>query len=333
MSRYDAFVLAAGFGTRLRPLTLSRPKPLVPVCGVPLLAYSLALCARHGLSRVVVNAHHLAPQIAAWAGEREGVAVAISLETPEILGTGGGLKQVEDRLAERFVVVNADVLCDVDLGALLAAVPEGGAAMALRRQAPGEDYGVVAADASGRVVRLVDVAAAEAEGAVLADTHFTGIHALDRRALALVPDGFQCIVRTAYRALVPARKVAGLRHDGLWLDLGNPVAYLDANLAVLRGDARPALDPLARAGWARRGGEARGDRALAEPARVEGDAWIGEGARIARDVTITRSIVGHGAQLAAGVHLVDSVVWDGVQVPAGRYDRAIVHDQGVLHVR
>ncbi|MCA9495193.1 MAG: NTP transferase domain-containing protein, partial [Myxococcales bacterium] len=117
---HQAFVLAAGLGTRLRPLTEHRPKPLVPVCGVPLLSWSLALCARHGLRDVVVNAHWLAEQVEAWSGEREGVRVTVVTER-EILGTGGGLRNVADALAERFVVLNGDVLHAVDLGALLGA--------------------------------------------------------------------------------------------------------------------------------------------------------------------------------------------------------------------
>ena len=125
---HHAFVLAAGLGTRMRPLTEHRPKPLVPVCGVPLLAYSLALCARHGLRDVVVNAHWLHEQVERWAGEREGVKVTVSTELPDVLGTGGGLKAVERDLAPVFVVLNADVLHEVDLTALRSAVRPGGAA-------------------------------------------------------------------------------------------------------------------------------------------------------------------------------------------------------------
>ena len=87
----DAFVLAAGFGTRLRPLTEVVPKPLVPVCGVPLLSWSLALCAHHGMRRVIVNGHWLPDALTPWAGEHEGCHVTLSIEQPEILGTGGGL--------------------------------------------------------------------------------------------------------------------------------------------------------------------------------------------------------------------------------------------------
>lgn len=329
----DAFILAAGFGTRLRPLTLSRPKPLVPVCGVPMLSYALALCAAHGLRRAVVNAHYLAEQLQGWEGEHEGVQVTVAVEQPKILGTGGGLKNVVHQLAERFVVVNGDVLNDVDLAALLQAVPKDGAAMALRPLGPGQSYRVVATDVTGAVVEMVDLAAAPAQGPTDHSTHFTGVHALARSVLDRVPQGFADIVRTAYIELLQERRLVGRRHEGLWLDVGDPTAYLDTNLAILSGQVPTVLDPLARAGWARRGGYAHGDPELVQPARIEDDAWIGEGAALGVGSQIRRSVVGHGATLAPGTQLVDCVVWDGVEVARGTYERCIVHPLGVLHLR
>jgi NDP-sugar pyrophosphorylase family protein len=320
-----AFVLAAGFGTRLRPLTLDRPKPLVPVCGVPALAYSLALCAEHGFTDVVVNAHHLGEQLAAWEGVHEGCHVQVHQEEPEILGTGGGLKAVADRLAERFVVLNADVLHAFDLTALAAQVRPGGAAMVLRPSDEADRYGVVAADGTDTVVQLVALAAAPAEGEVPQDTHFTGIHALDRAALDLVPEGFACIVRSAYQSLVPQRKVGAIREDGVWLDAGDPLAYLEANLAVLRDEVTLALDPFERAAAGRRLGTAFG--ALPKGVRVMGPVWIGEGAVIEPGARLSHCVIGAGARVPAEARLHEVVAWDGVDVPAS-LSRAIVHDHG-----
>ncbi|MBN2799943.1 MAG: NDP-sugar synthase [Deltaproteobacteria bacterium] len=327
---FDAFVLAAGFGTRLRPLTEALPKPLVPVCGVPMLAYSLALCARHGLREVVVNAHHLAETLAPWEGEREGVRVSLSVEAPEILGTGGGLRAVARSMAPRFAVVNADVLNDVDLAALIARVPPGGGALALRSHPDAARYGVVAADAEGVVVRLASVVEAPPVGQVDLSTHFTGVHAMDRGALALIPEGgFACVVRTAYASLVPRRLVSSLRHGGLWLDVGDPAAYLDANLAVLDGGLRLPLDPFARAGWSRRGERATGAAGLVERAEVSGPAWVGAGAELGR-ARVSRSVIGAGAVVQDGAELVDSVVWEGSTVPAGRWERVVWGPWGAL---
>ncbi len=326
--RHNAFVLAAGFGTRLRPLTNHLPKPLVPVCGVPMLAYALALCRQHGLLDVVVNAHWKAETLQPWAGEHEGVKVTVSVEEPDILGTGGGLKKVERELADVFAVVNADVLCDVDLAALVAAVPHGGAAMALR-PGPVDRYGHVGRDTTGIVVKLVDVASATASGEIEADTHFTGIHAMHVDALQQVPQGFSGIVRTAYKHLVPRREVASIRHTGLWLDVGDPAAYLDTNLAVLSGKARLALNPFERAAWARSGRGTWGSAAAASSALVIGDAWIGHGAQL-NGASIENSVVGERAVVSPDAQLIDSVVWSDCAVPPGVHRRVVVHPGGVL---
>lgn len=325
---HDAFILAAGFGTRLRPLTTLRPKPLVPVCGVPMLSYALSLCARHDLRRVIVNAHHLAEQLAPWEGEHEGVHVTLSVEQPDILGTGGGLKAVRDQLAERVAVVNGDTLCDVDLRALLDAVPPGGGAMALRVHPDDarERYGVVAYDSEDRIVDLKKLAETEPVGDVRRDAHFTGIHALDRAMLDHVPDGFGCIVRTAYIAEVPNRRVVAVRHRGTWLDVGDPEAYLETNLAVLDGAVELPLDPWSRAERPIRAGR----RTTAEGGTLSGPVWIGAGARV--EGRVQRSVIGENATVPAEADLTDCVVWDGVIVPPGTWRRCVFAGQEPLRV-
>ena len=321
-----AFVLAAGFGTRLRPLTAHRPKPLVPICGVPALAYSLALCAQHGFRDVIVNAHHLGDQLDAWAGEHEGCQVRIRQEQPDILGTGGGLKAVEHELAERFVVLNADVLHVIDLSALMAAVPDGGAAMSLRAYLDdARPYGVVAADASGTVVQLTSLATADAEGWVRDDTHFTGIHAMDRSVLQHVPEGFACIVRTAYAQLVPQRRVRGVRTASLWRDAGDPAALLKANLDVLRGALSLAIDPFHRAAW---GAQCGPFGAIPEGVEIVGNCWVGPGADVGPGTRLENCVIGAGARVPAGADLREVVAWDGTTTPT-MLRRAIVHDGGV----
>lgn len=325
---HTAFVLAAGLGTRLRPLTLHRPKPLVPVVGVPMLAYALALCAHHGLRKVVVNVHHLPERFAMWQGAHEGVEVTLSRELPDILGTGGGLRHARHLLAERFVVVNADVLSDVDLTALRHAVTEGGASMALRPH-EADRYGHVSSDATDTVVRLVQVATATARGPVREDTHFTGLHAMHRDTLALIPEGFACVVRTAYRDLVPRRLVRGLRHEGTWLDVGDPTAYLAANLGVLTTHLPLPLDPFPRAAFAT---GPRGKVGVApEGVAIEGCAWVGPQATVGRGTTLRDSVVGARARIAPGARLERVVVWDGCDVPGGHWRDAIFHDGGHLH--
>ena len=302
-----AFLLAAGLGTRLRPLTLDRPKPLLPLCGVSMLDHALALCRRHGHEHVLVNAHWLWEQVAEWAVRR---GVGLQVEQPEVLGTGGGLKAAAPRLAQRFVVVNGDILCDIDLGALLAAVPPGGSAMALRADPVLGARAPVDRDTDGVVVRMRDFAGAPGVG--LSGTHFTGVHAADRDVLEQVPDGHQCIVRTAYKAVLPERKVRAVVHDGAWVDIGTPDQYLAANLAVLDGVLPAPADV-----WA-------------EGTKGPGGSWIGSGARV--EGTIRRCVVGAGATVPAQASLEDCVVWDGVSVPPGNHQRVVFHDSGRLQI-
>jgi NDP-sugar pyrophosphorylase family protein len=333
-----AFLLAAGFGTRLRPLTDHLPKPLVPVCGQPLANYTLALLKDHGLHSAVVNAYHLPQKIAEWA-ESQDFELHLLVESPQILGTGGGLKNAANLLAETFVVVNGDILCDVNLSALLTATKAVGsgpaAAMALRPQSEDETFGIVAFDSGGSVVDLVGLAQAPSIGLVNRSCHFTGIHALNQSALELVPEGEACIVRTAYSAMVPRREIAATRHGGLWVDLGTPERYLAANLGVLSGELKTSLDPLQSAGWAlsnsREGGSASAVNIHAT-ARVQPPFWIGKGAVIGAGVSLgPGSIIGAKAHIQAGASLRSTVVWEDCTVaPDVELQNAIVHNGGTL---
>jgi mannose-1-phosphate guanylyltransferase len=210
--RASAFILAAGLGTRLRPLTLATPKPLLPVRGRPMLDLVLDQLHAHGHTRIVANAHWLADQIEAW-GRSRGVVVVTE---PVILGTGGGLRNARALLDTRFVVVNGDILSDVDLTALMDTPAP--AAMALRRQERPVHTGVSLVDG---IVRGIAGVVGEGDPRL----HFTGVHALDRDVLSLVPPGEQCIIRTAYRALVPEGQVYGIVHEGAWTDIGTLAEY------------------------------------------------------------------------------------------------------------
>ncbi len=210
-----AFILAAGLGTRLRPLTLHTPKPLLPIRGRPMLDHVLDHVRAHGHREVVVNAFWLAEQVVDWARGREGVAVVV--EHPAILGTGGGLRNARRWLADRFAVVNGDILANVDLTALWREPAP--AVMALRRQAARVHTPVGLRE--GLVTGIDGVV-----GTASAELHFTGIHVLDRSVLDLVPpEGEACIVRTAYRALIPEGRVRGLVHEGEWTDIGTLAEY------------------------------------------------------------------------------------------------------------
>ena len=328
---HTAFLLAAGFGTRLRPLTERVPKPLVPVCGVAMLDYVVGHCAHFGLKQVVVNAHYLPERVRAWAEtQTSGVSVTVSVELPDILGTGGGLKHVSDILDTQIVVLNGDVLCDVDLSALMSSLPSGGAVMVLRPNLEDarEKYGIVATDVEHRVIDLKKMAVTEPVGETRWDSHFTGIHALDRSVLSRVPEGFGCIVRTAYLELVPERRLAAIWHDGIWLDVGDPMAYLETNLAVLRGEVSLHLDPMVRASWWTRTGDQHSTLSF----KSQGAVWLGEDVDIAGENVFCDSVIGDRAKIPRAVELNQCIVWADAVVPEGKWSRCIFYDNEVLEI-
>ena len=151
-------ILAAGLGTRLRPLTNTIPKPLLPIAGTPLIVWNLLLLKRHGFHDVVINLHHLGPMIeqAFGNGSRYGLRIIYSHE-PVILGTGGGLKQAEPHFSgESVLVLNGDTLVELDLGALCAfhQQRDAVATLVLRKDPEAARWGLVEMDSDNRIVRI-----------------------------------------------------------------------------------------------------------------------------------------------------------------------------------
>jgi NDP-sugar pyrophosphorylase family protein len=187
-----------------------------------MLDYALELARSYGHEEVVVNAFHLAEQVVAWAEGKAGVRVVV--ERPVILGTGGGLKNAAEYLAERFVVLNGDILCDVDLGALYR--EDAPAVMAIRRQETPRFTGIGWRDEGAGRGAVTGIAGVVGEGDP--GWHFTGVHVLNREELARVPSGEQCVIRTVYKGLVAEGKVRAVVHTGGWVDIGTLEDYKTA---------------------------------------------------------------------------------------------------------
>ncbi len=321
-------LLAAGRGTRLRPLTLELPKPLAPVAGRPLAEFGLRQLARAGARRVVVNLHHLGEPIAAALGERlAGVELVYSREA-ELLGTGGGLARARRHLdGGTALVVNGDVLSGADLGALLAAHRARGAALSLlvRPLPAGAGFTPLVVDGGGRLLGLGGfrprgAAAGRATGQAWM---FCGLYAMEPALFDFLPPaGPSCVVEQGFKPMLEAGlEVQCVEAEGPWSDLGTPRAYLEANLAVLEGRLRlPQLDPLGEA-------VARGASLRPGGVLVEQGAALGDGVRLGPAV-----VVAAGARVGAGAELSRAVVWPGAEVPAGaRLDGVVVHRGGILH--
>ncbi|MBI5137700.1 MAG: NDP-sugar synthase [Nitrospirae bacterium] len=242
-----AMVLAAGRGERLRPLTERVPKPLVPVGGRPMVAHVLALLARHGITRVHMNTHHLGERLpdALGDGRRFGVTVTYHPEDV-LLGTGGGLLNARHHNPELadgpFVMINADVLCDVDLSAVIARHLQTGAlaTLVLRPDPAQAAFGILAFDDGGRIRRFLEVDTGPAPH----ERMFTGIQVLSPGIFRLMPDGGAFPITDCYKAALRAgMALAAFDHAGYWNDLGTPERLLNAEADIAAGRFVPPVAP------------------------------------------------------------------------------------------
>jgi NDP-sugar pyrophosphorylase family protein len=228
-----AMVLAAGLGTRLRPITDATPKPLVPVAGRPLLEHLLAFLRAGGIEEVVVNLHHLGPKIQAHVGDgaRFGLRVRYSTEDP-ILDTGGGIKRAEPLLAgEPFVVANGDSLLEIQLRDLVEwhEAHGGVATLAVRPDANVAHYGTVELDDTDRVCRIVGLPPTAKPGprALM----FPGLHVLEPEVFRWMDaGGVFSITRVTYPRMIEAGlPVFGWETHARWITIDTPEALAAAD--------------------------------------------------------------------------------------------------------
>lgn len=301
-------VLAAGLGTRLRPLTNSLPKPLVPIANRPLLEYTFALLARAGVRDAIVNTHHLPDVFAAGLRDLDasGLAVHVSRER-RILGTAGGLKKAESFLrGGTFLMLNGDFLVDLDLRRVLDFHRQQGAAATMVLM-PDEAAGVLGVDPDGVIRRFIEPRPSDEPAGRLA-CGFTGIHVLEPEIFALIPPGKPWeINRQVYPALIArGRRVCGFVHRGYWREAGSPAGYLAANREVVGGRAG-FLAPHPGAGTPALAGAA-----------CDAPVLVGEGVRVGAGVELgPETVIGPEARIGDGARIRRSVVLAGTDVPAG----------------
>jgi len=311
-----AFVLAAGLGTRLRPLTDRWPKPAVPFLGAPLLRRTFTVLQRAGVDRVAVNTHHLPErmaQVAREEGSRLGLAVTVVHEAV-IQGTAGGLRGMQAALPGNDPVVawNGDILFAPDLAAILESHRRWGAAatMVLLPMPGGRSYGAVEVDAGGSVRRISGVGAA---GAGLTPWHFSGVHVLSSAVFAAMkPSGPEDINRELYPRLFASGGVRGLIVEGGWSDLGSPATYLDAQADVLAGRMEDPLLDRAGGSGRRAPGPLLATGARVHPsAALAADVFVDAGVEVAAGARIERAALLPGATVVPGEHIRGEIRWEG----------------------
>lgn len=233
-----AFVLAAGMGTRLLPITKLNPKPLIPVNGIPLICYTLRYLKYYGITDIFINLHHFGEKItkALGSGTSFGVSITYS-EEPFLLGTGGGMKKLEKAFgADPFLVINSDVLTDFPITNLINFhhQKKAMASLVLRKDLDAARYGPIEIDSSGRIQSILGKEKKSSNE--LEELMFTGIHLVDPEVLRAIPEGiFYSITDCYIDLLLQESPLYGLMMEGFWGDLGTLEEYGRINKLVSEG--------------------------------------------------------------------------------------------------
>lgn len=323
----EAVVLVGGLGTRLRPLTLTTPKPMIPLLNRPFLEHAVRWLADHGVDHLIFSTYHLASEIRAYFGDGTGFGLAISYaEEERPLGTAGAMRNAAPLLRqERFLLFNGDILTDLDVTALMAHHRDTGAAatVSLAEVPDPTAFGMIELDGADRVVRWVEKPAWQE-----VTSHWVNLggSVFERRALEYVQEGaVKSLERDLYPALIGnGEPVFGFRSAAYWRDLGTPELYRAAHYDALLG--RVALtsltpvppDPAAYPGVRFFGPVAVGDGCRLSPGtRIVGPACIGPGCEVAPGCTIERAILWGGVRLGTGTHVAEAIVGREVAIGAG----------------
>ena len=305
-----AVILAGGEGTRLRPLTLGVPKPVVPVVDRPFLRHQLDLLASASISEIVFSVAYQPERIQAVFGDGTALGRRIHYaveETP--LGTGGAVKNAEAHLDDTTVVFNGDVLTDVDLPAVVRAHRESGAkaTLVLTPVPNPAAYGLVETDATGRVKSFIEKPSDPSQ--ITTDTINAGIYVLDTSTLALMPPGENHSIERAFFPALLRRGdlVRAWIHRGYWIDIGTPEKYLQVHRDILQ-----ARFPVRLEGEAREGGWAHPTADIDARAELEGHFYVGPGCRVEAGAHVgPDAVLTADVTVAAGTWVRDSVVWKG----------------------
>ena len=311
----QAVILAGGQGTRLRPLTLARAKPVVPLLNRPFLAYQLSLLRHHGVSDVILSCSYRVDDVeqALGDGRELGVRLRYVIEE-EPLGTGGGVRNAADLAAGTVFVLNGDVLTDADLTAMRRFHEARGSRTTIYL-APVPDpraYGLVETDAEGRLERFREKPGPDE--VITTNLINAGIYLIDAALLQRIPpDRPVSIEREFFPALIAdGVPCFGWSPPTYWRDIGNPAAYREAQLDLLHERVRTPLLPPGEprdGSWIGPGTTiAPGARVIA-PSLIGASVTLGEGCQIG-----PLTVIGDHCTIAPGARIEASVLWERVQV-------------------
>jgi len=304
-----AMILAAGFGTRLWPLTVGRTKPALPFLNRPLIAFTIDYLRRYGFEDVIINLHHEPESVRQQIGDgsRFGVRIHYSLEVPEILGTSGALDNVRDLLSdETFIVINGKIITDIDLARALEThrQQKALATLVLKPNQKFERFSEVKITEDGRIESFAGFPSAPNPQSAIGIQNrpqsplmFTGIHVMEPEIFEYIPRGvFSDSVRDVYpKAMADGKIIAAhvAAAESAWYELSTIQRYLEISLEFLAREGR--------------------------------DVVMDEGCEIASDAQVSRSVLWKRVRVESGAKLTDCIVGDEVTIPAGsQFNRSVI---------
>lgn len=312
-----AMVLAAGLGTRLKPITFGIPKPMVPVIDRPCMAHLLSLVAKHGFTDAVANLHYYPDTIRDYFGD--GSAFGVNLEynfEPELLGTAGGVRAVQQSLTEGgepFLIISGDALTDIDLTKLIERHKSAGgvATLTVKRVEDTREYGVVLHDADGRITGFQEKPDPEE---ALSDLGNCGIYVFSPEIFDYFPESeFVDWANDVFPTLL-ANDIPFFIHeiDDYWNDVGSLRELREGTFDALTG----ALDLGIDGTGSSEGVYSATAGALESAELVEGPVWVGRGVEIGEGAKLQGPVViGDGAKIGSGSAVRDSIIFPGGELP------------------
>lgn len=320
----QALILAGGAGTRLRPLTETVPKPILPLVGRPHIAYVIDWLEGHGVDDVIVSCGHLASGVREALRELEHVRIRYA-EEPDARGTAGAIRFAEDLLDERFLALNGDILCDLDLSALVSQHEEAGARATIALY-PVDDpsaYGLVRREPGGAITGFLEKPNPDE---IDTDEINAGAYVLERSLVdEIAPDAKVSIEREVFPKLV-GEGLFGIRLEGYWIDIGTPERFLQAGWDILEGMVQTVTaERLDDDGVLIDEGVD-----LAASASLEGPAMLARGVSVAPGAKVgPRAVVGANSSIAGDAVIEGSVLLPGCRVGEGARVREMVLSAGV----
>jgi mannose-1-phosphate guanylyltransferase len=324
----QAVILVGGQGTRLRPLTSTMPKPIVPLVDRPFIAYMLEWLRGHGIEDVIMSCGFLATSVREVLGDGSDLGLSLRfVEEPDPRGTAGALKLAEPMLDERFLMLNGDVLTDIDLTSQIAQHEATGAnaTLALVPVADPSAYGLVLLEDDRSVNEFLEKPGADR---IESNLISAGAYVLERSILELVPaDRNVSIEREVWPRLI-GKGLYGFPSEGYWLDIGTPARYLQGTFDILEGNVRTGVAQRLGGDWLAVDQDAHVHGRVIPPAVLERGVCVAEGAHVGslavlgRDVsvgagsTVERAVILDGTQIGEGASLRDCILAAGCRVGA-----------------